>query len=85
MEKKEARKEGKWERMIEVEEQADAPYDVLHLRLAVPKRLLPEETKTHAKAALREMLLTGRSLLDVFIEELEGEEGTTRPERIQVD
>ncbi|MBI3287686.1 MAG: hypothetical protein HYZ68_06535 [Chloroflexi bacterium] len=85
MEKKEARKETKRERMVEVEERADAPYDILHLRVAVPKRLLPRETQKHAKAAIREMLLTGRSLLDVFIEELEGEAGASRTERIQVD
>lgn len=40
--------------------------------------MVPEEFKTHTRAARKEMLLAVRSLLDVAIQEVEGAGETTR-------
>ena len=82
--RKERKKMAGEDRMVDIEEQPGAAYDTLHVRVPIPKRLLPRETREHTKAAIREVLLAGRSLLDVAIDELGGDAGA-KTERIQVD
>lgn len=72
------------QRMVDIEEHPEAGYDTLHVRVPIPKRLMPKETREHTKAAIREVLLAGRSLLDVAIDEFGGDAGA-RTERIKVD
>ena len=45
-------------------------YDMLHVRVRVPK-ILPEESERHVRSAGREMLLAARSIFDELIERLE--------------
>ncbi len=71
-------------RIVDIEEDPEVGYDTLHVRLPIPKHVLPSETRYHAKAAIREVLLAGRSLLDVAIEELGGETAV-KTERIKVE
>ncbi len=50
---------------VEVEDQTESDFDLLHVALPVPHRLcLPEETRQHLRAACRERRLALRSLID---------------------
>ncbi len=58
-----------------IEEQPEGAFNLLHLRLPLPRMFrLPEETRQHLWAARRERMLAARSLLDDAIKRLdEGE------------
>lgn len=60
-------------RLFQLERKEKEPYDVLHVHLRIPKRprLLPEPTRGHLRAAVRETLLAGRSVLDAVVEKVE--------------
>ena len=72
---------------IEIEEQPEGPFDLLHVTLPLPRLLfLPEEARQHLRAARREQLLALRSLLDKAIERAEKPEKPKRKaERVKVD
>jgi hypothetical protein len=72
---------------LDIEEQPEGPFDLLHLTLPLPRLLfLPKETRGHLQAARREHLLALRSLLDQAIERLEKEEKPRRKaERVEVE
>ncbi|RLC72481.1 MAG: hypothetical protein DRI26_02900 [Chloroflexi bacterium] len=59
---------------IEVEREKGKEYDMLHVRVRVPK-ILPEESERHVRSAGREMLLAARSIFDELIERLEEKPG----------
>ena len=62
---------------LDYEEHPESPYDVLHVRLPMPRLMwLPKETRDHLRAARREQLLAVRSLIDAAIRRLE--EGPAR-------
>jgi hypothetical protein len=46
--------------------------------------VVPEETRTHLRAAGREQLLAVRSLLDYWIDKLDGQSGERRPDREKI-
>ena len=73
------------EKMFELEQKAEEPYDVLHVHVRIPKRrrLLPDAAREHLRAAARETLLAGRSLVDVLIEKVEKQAAKTAT-KIQV-
>lgn len=55
---------------IEVERESGEKFDVLHLRLRVPK-LLPKQAGQHVRSAEKELLLAVRSIFDELAERLE--------------
>ncbi len=60
---------------VKIEEQPEGAFNLLHVRLPLPRVLrLPEETRQHLRAARRERMLAMRSLIDAAIKRLdEGE------------
>ncbi len=60
---------------VKVEEQPEEAFNLLHVRLPMPRMFrLPEETRQHLRAARRERMLATRSLIDAAIKRLdEGE------------
>jgi hypothetical protein len=60
---------------VRIEEQPDSAFNLLHVRLPLPRVFrLPEETRQHLRAARRERMLAARSLIDAAIKRLdEGE------------
>lgn len=67
---------------IEVEEHPERRFDLLHVKLPVPRLLiLPEETRQHLRAARRERLLALRSLLEAAIQRLDEPENPPRKTR----
>jgi hypothetical protein len=60
---------------VNIEEQPEGAFNLLHVRLPLPRVLrLPEETRQHLRAARRERMLAMRSLIDAAIQRLdEGE------------
>jgi hypothetical protein len=60
-------------KLFELERHADEPFNELHVHLRIPKppRVLPDATRGHLRAALRETLLASQSLVDALIEKIE--------------
>jgi hypothetical protein len=60
---------------VKIEEQPEGAFNLLHVRLPLPRMFrLPEETRQHLRAARRERMLAARSLIDAAIQRLdEGE------------
>ncbi len=59
------------EKFVEVEERPGEEFDYLHLRIPVPRQVMPPETQEHVRAAVREVMLAFRSLLDEAIKRTE--------------
>jgi hypothetical protein len=72
---------------VEVEEQPEGAFDLLHVTLPVPRLLcLPEETRQHLRAARRERRLAVRSLFDAARKRGgEGDKPRRRAERVKVE
>lgn len=51
---------------------------------ALMDSVVPEETRTHLRAAGREQLLAVRSLLDYWIDRLDGQSGERRADREKI-
>ena len=57
---------------VKIEEQPESAFNLLHVRLPLPRLFrLPEETRQHLRAARRERMLAVRSLIDAAIERTE--------------
>jgi hypothetical protein len=66
---------------MEYQEKPEESYDRLVLNLPLPRWMrLPEETRSHLRAARREQLLALRSLLDSAIDKLEKREPGSPPQ-----
>ncbi len=72
---------------VEVEEQPEGAFDLLHVTLPVLRRLcLPEETRQHLRAARRERRLAARSLIDAVVKRKdEGDKPRRKVERVKVE
>ncbi len=73
---------------VEVEEQPEGAFDLLHVTLPVPRLLcLPEETRQHLQAARRERRLAVRSLFDAVFKRRgdEGDKPRRKAERVKVE
>ncbi len=72
------------ERPEEREEAKDREY-VIHLHLPRLPGLLPEETRSHMKAARREMLRALRGMIDAAIASTEPKPEEKGPTKIEVE
>ncbi len=72
---------------VEVEEQPEGAFDLLHVTLPVPRLLcLPEETRQHLRAARRERRLAMRSLFDAaFKRPDKGDKPRHKAEHVKVE
>ncbi len=73
---------------VEIEEQVEGAFDLLHLILPLPRLLcLPEETRQHLQAARRERRLAVRSLIDAARKRREdkSDKPRRRAERVKVE
>jgi hypothetical protein len=72
---------------VEVEQNPEGPFDVLHFSIPLPKFVrMPDEAEEHWRASRRERLLALRGILDEAIKETEKpKRSQRRVERVRVE